>query len=93
MTELIIDVHDLQKSFGTHKVVHGLNLQVAAGEVCRRQWQRQDDNHPHALRSVDAGWRQRNLPRIRHRLARIPHSASGWLYDPALQPLRESHGV
>jgi ABC-2 type transport system ATP-binding protein len=34
MTELIIDVHDLQKSFGTHTVVHGLNLQVAAGEVC-----------------------------------------------------------
>jgi ABC-2 type transport system ATP-binding protein len=32
--ELIIDVRDLQKSFGTHKVVHGLNLQVAAGEVC-----------------------------------------------------------
>ena len=34
MTELIIDVHDLQKSFGTHTVVRGLNLQVAAGEVC-----------------------------------------------------------
>ena len=34
MTELVIDVHDLQKSFGTHRVVHGLNLQVAAGEVC-----------------------------------------------------------
>ena len=34
MSELIIDVHELQKSFGTHKVVHGLNLQVAAGEVC-----------------------------------------------------------
>jgi ABC-2 type transport system ATP-binding protein len=34
MTELIIDVRDLQKSFGTHTVVQGLNLQVAAGEVC-----------------------------------------------------------
>jgi len=34
MTELVIDVRDLQKSFGAHKVVHGLNLQVAAGEVC-----------------------------------------------------------
>jgi ABC-type multidrug transport system ATPase subunit len=34
MTELVIDVRDLQKSFGTHRVVHGLNLQVAAGEVC-----------------------------------------------------------
>ena len=34
MTELVIDVRDLQKSFGTRRVVHGLNLQVAAGEVC-----------------------------------------------------------
>jgi ABC-type multidrug transport system ATPase subunit len=34
MTELIIDVRDLQKSFGTHTVVQGLNLEVAAGEVC-----------------------------------------------------------
>ena len=34
MTELVIDVHDLKKSFGEHKVVHGLDLQVAAGEVC-----------------------------------------------------------
>jgi len=34
MTELVIDVHDLQKSFGAHKVVHGLDLQVASGEVC-----------------------------------------------------------
>jgi len=23
MTDLVIDVHDLQKSFGEHKVVHG----------------------------------------------------------------------
>src|SRR5262249_33866763 len=34
MTELVIDVRGLQKSFGTHRVVHGLNLQVAAGEIC-----------------------------------------------------------
>src|SRR6516165_7660377 len=34
MTDLVIDVRDLQKSFGAHKVVHGLDLQVAAGEVC-----------------------------------------------------------
>jgi ABC-type multidrug transport system ATPase subunit len=34
MTDLVIDVHDLQKSFGAHRVVHGLNLQVASGEVC-----------------------------------------------------------
>ena len=34
MTDLVIDVHELQKSFGAHKVVHGLDLQVAAGEVC-----------------------------------------------------------
>ena len=34
MTDLVIDVHDLQKSFGAHKVVQGLNLQVAVGEVC-----------------------------------------------------------
>jgi len=34
MTELVIDVHDLRKSFGTHKVVRGLDLHLAAGEVC-----------------------------------------------------------
>ena len=34
MTGLIIDVRELQKSFGTNRVVHGLNLQVASGEVC-----------------------------------------------------------
>jgi len=34
MTGLVIDVHDLQKSFGAHKVVHGLDLQMASGEVC-----------------------------------------------------------
>ena len=34
MTELVIDVNDLQKSFGENKVVHGLDLQVAGGEVC-----------------------------------------------------------
>ena len=34
MTELVIDVRGLQKSFGTHQVVHGLNLQVSSGEVC-----------------------------------------------------------
>ena len=34
MTELVIDVRNLQKSFGTHRVVHGLNLQVGSGEVC-----------------------------------------------------------
>ena len=33
MTELVIDVRDLRKNFGTHRVVHGLNLQVASGEV------------------------------------------------------------
>jgi len=34
MTDLVIDVRDLQKSFGARRIVHGLNLQVAAGEVC-----------------------------------------------------------
>jgi ABC-type multidrug transport system ATPase subunit len=34
MTEFVIDVRDLQKSFGAHEVVSGLNLQVASGEVC-----------------------------------------------------------
>ena len=32
--ELVIDVHDLHKSYGTHKVVDGLTLVVTAGEVC-----------------------------------------------------------
>jgi ABC-type multidrug transport system ATPase subunit len=34
MNGLVIDVHDLDKSFGARKVVHGLDLQVAAGEIC-----------------------------------------------------------
>src|SRR6202140_5269893 len=34
MTDLVIDVHDLRKSFGAHKVVEGLTLQVGAGEIC-----------------------------------------------------------
>ena len=34
MNGFAIDVHGLQKSFGAHKVVDGLSLQVAEGEVC-----------------------------------------------------------
>ena len=34
MADLVIDVHDLKKSFGTRKVVDGLSLQVASGEIC-----------------------------------------------------------
>jgi ABC-type multidrug transport system ATPase subunit len=34
MTDFVIDVHDLRKSFGARKVVEGLTLQVAAGEIC-----------------------------------------------------------
>ena len=34
MSALVIDVHDLRKSFGPRKVVEGLNLQVEAGEIC-----------------------------------------------------------
>jgi ABC-type multidrug transport system ATPase subunit len=34
MTENVIDVHDLCKSFGTRRVVDGLTLQVAAGAIC-----------------------------------------------------------
>jgi ABC-2 type transport system ATP-binding protein len=34
MTDFVIDVHDLQKSFGTRKVVSGLTLQVRSGEIC-----------------------------------------------------------
>jgi ABC-type multidrug transport system ATPase subunit len=34
MTDLVIDVHDLRKSFGARKVVEGLTLQVAVGEIC-----------------------------------------------------------
>jgi ABC-2 type transport system ATP-binding protein len=32
--ELVIDVRDLQKSYGAHKVVDGLTLAMTAGEVC-----------------------------------------------------------
>ena len=34
MSAFVIDVHNLRKSFGPLKVVDGLSLQVAAGEVC-----------------------------------------------------------
>ena len=34
MSDYIIDVHDLRKSFGALKVVDGLSLQVAKGEIC-----------------------------------------------------------
>src|SRR5260221_8062099 len=34
MSGYIIDVHDLRKSFGAVKVVDGLSLQVAKGEIC-----------------------------------------------------------
>jgi len=32
--ELVIDVRDLRKSFGERRVVEGLSLQVARGEIC-----------------------------------------------------------
>jgi ABC-type multidrug transport system ATPase subunit len=34
VSDLVIDVHNLSKSFGTRRVVDGLSLQVAAGEIC-----------------------------------------------------------
>jgi ABC-type multidrug transport system ATPase subunit len=34
MADYVIDVHDLDKSFGATKVVDGLTLQVAKGEIC-----------------------------------------------------------
>jgi len=34
MTDHVIDVHDLRKSFGARRVVDGLSLQVAKGEIC-----------------------------------------------------------
>ncbi len=34
MTQAVIDVHGLCKSFGPRKVVENLTLQVAAGEIC-----------------------------------------------------------
>jgi ABC-2 type transport system ATP-binding protein len=34
MTAPVIDVRDLRKSFGDRKVVEGLSLQVAQGEIC-----------------------------------------------------------
>ena len=32
--ELVIDVHDLHKNYGTRKVVDGLTLAVTAGQIC-----------------------------------------------------------
>jgi len=34
MNDYVIDVRDLRKSFGDLKVVEGLSLQVARGEIC-----------------------------------------------------------
>ncbi len=34
MTDLVIDVRDLKKNFGSRRVVDGLSLQVAGGEIC-----------------------------------------------------------
>ena len=34
MSDYVIDVRDLRKSFGARKVVEGLSLQVAKGEIC-----------------------------------------------------------
>jgi ABC-type multidrug transport system ATPase subunit len=34
MTTPVIDVHDLRKSFGARRVVEGLTLEVAKGEIC-----------------------------------------------------------
>ncbi len=34
MSAYVIDVRDLRKSFGPHRVVEGLTLQVGAGEIC-----------------------------------------------------------
>ena len=34
MTDYVIDVHDLSKSFGSRRVVKDLTLRVAQGEVC-----------------------------------------------------------
>jgi ABC-2 type transport system ATP-binding protein len=34
MTDYVIDVRDLSKSFGARRVVEGLTLQVAKGEIC-----------------------------------------------------------
>ena len=34
MTDHVIDVHDLRKSFGARRVVDGLTLQVSQGEIC-----------------------------------------------------------
>ena len=34
MTDFVIDVRDLRKSFGARRVVEGLSLQVGKGEIC-----------------------------------------------------------
>ena len=34
MTDFVIDVHDLKKSFGGRRVVDGLSLRVGRGEIC-----------------------------------------------------------
>jgi ABC-2 type transport system ATP-binding protein len=34
MTDYVIDVHDLRKSYGARRVVDGFTLQVPAGEIC-----------------------------------------------------------
>ena len=53
MTDLVIDVHDLRKSFGARKRRRRADLAGREGRdlrLSRRQRQRQDHHHPHAVR-------------------------------------------
>ena len=86
MTELVIDVRDLQKSFGAHRIVHDLNLQVAAGEVCGFLGAN-GSGKTTTIRMLCGLLTPRHLSRPGHHQGRPAHPAPSRLHDPALQPL------
>jgi len=51
--EIVIEVEGLTKSFNGRTVVKGLTMQVDL-RLPRPERQRQDDDHPYALRPADA---------------------------------------
>ena len=83
----VIDVHGLNKSFGTKHVVVDLSLRVERGEIfgfLGSERQRQDDVDPSHVRPPDARFRQRHLPRLRHPHAIRGDQAQRRLHDAAL---------
>ena len=88
---LAIDVHGLNKSFGTRTVVDHVSLPIEQGRdlrLPRPQRLGQDHDAAHAVRPADARRRRRHLPRLRLRARARGDQAPDRLHDPALLALR-----